>query len=103
VVIFFFGFEALFTRDSRVLSCVVSSYPKLEAAIGYYGDQTQLLLAPTAIRSLSNPFLSTCEPWENTVLLTCRHPHSVASSFYVMYLTLSLFSPRLTTQVGVEL
>ncbi len=29
VVIFLFGLEALLTRDSRVLSCVVSSSPKL--------------------------------------------------------------------------
>ncbi len=29
VVIFLFGLEALLTRDSRVLSCAVSSFPKL--------------------------------------------------------------------------
>jgi hypothetical protein len=29
VVIFLFGLKALLTRDSRVLSCVVSSSPKL--------------------------------------------------------------------------
>ncbi len=34
VVIFLFGLEALLTIDSRVLSCVVSSSPKLKTAIG---------------------------------------------------------------------
>jgi hypothetical protein len=29
MVIFLFGLEALLTRDSRVLSCVVSSSPKM--------------------------------------------------------------------------
>ncbi len=50
MVILLFGLEALFTRDSRVLFCAVSSSPKLKAAIGYFSDQTQFLLAPTAIR-----------------------------------------------------
>jgi hypothetical protein len=59
VVIFLFGLEALLTRDSRVLSCVVSSSPKLYTAIGSYSDQTQFLLAPTMIRPVSNPLLST--------------------------------------------
>ncbi len=86
MVIFLFGLEALFRRDSRVLSCVASSSPNQQAAIGYYGDQTLLLLASTAIRPVSNPLFSTCGPWEKTVLLTCRHPHSVALSFYIMSL-----------------
>jgi hypothetical protein len=51
------------------------------AAIGYYSDQTQFLLAPTVIRPVSNPLLSTCGPWENTALLKCRRPHCVAVSF----------------------
>ncbi len=34
--------------------------PKLKAAIGYFSDQTQFILAPTAIRPVSNPLLSTC-------------------------------------------
>jgi hypothetical protein len=84
VVIFLFGLEALFTRDSRVLSCAVSSSPKLWAAIGYYSDQTQFLLAPIASRPVSNPLLSTCGPWENTVLLKYRHPHCIALSFYII-------------------
>jgi hypothetical protein len=78
VVIFLFGLEALLTRDSRVLSCTVSSSPMLYTAIGYYSDQTQFLLAPTAIRPVSNPLFSTFGPWENTALVECRHPHCVA-------------------------
>jgi hypothetical protein len=62
VIIFLFGLEALFTRDSRVLFCAVSPSPKLKAAIGYFSDQTQFLLAPIAIRPVSNPLLSTCGP-----------------------------------------
>jgi hypothetical protein len=86
VVIFLFGLEALFTRDSRVLSCAVSSSPKLKAAISYYSDQTQFLLASTVITPVSNSLLSTCGPWENTVVLKCCHPHCVALSFYLMSL-----------------
>ncbi len=81
-LIFLFGLEALLTRDYRVLSCAISSSPKQQAAIGYYSDQTQFLLATTAFRPVFNPLLSTCGPWENTALLKCRHPHCVALSFY---------------------
>ncbi len=87
VVIFLFGLEALLRRDSRVLSYAASSSPKLWAAIGYYSDQTQFLLAPTVIRPVSNSLLSICGPLENTALLKCRHPHCVALSFYIMSLT----------------
>jgi hypothetical protein len=38
------------------------------------------------IRPVSNPLLSTCGHWENTVVLKCRHPHCVALSFYLMSL-----------------
>ncbi len=88
VVIFLFCLEALLTRDSRVLSCAVSSSPKLKAAIGCYSDQTQFLLASTVTRPVSNPLLSTCGLCKNTVLLKCRHPHCVALSFYIMSLVL---------------
>jgi hypothetical protein len=81
VVIFLFGLEALFTRDSRVLLCAVSSFPKVKAAIGYFSYQNHFLLAPTAIRPVSNPLLSSCGPWENTVLLKCRHPHCMHCLF----------------------
>jgi hypothetical protein len=70
-------------------SCHVLSPPLLNYSIGcfgYYGNQTQLLLAPGAIRPVSNPLVSTCGPWENTVMLKCRHPHFVALSFYIMSL-----------------
>jgi hypothetical protein len=57
VVIFIFGLEALFTRDSRVLFCAVSSSPKLKAAIGYYNDKTQFSISShsdqTSFRSSS--------------------------------------------------
>jgi hypothetical protein len=85
-MIFLFCLDALLTRDSRVLSYAVSSSPKLQAAIGYYSDETQFLLAPTVIRQVSNSLLSICGPWENTALLKCRHPHCVALSFYLMSL-----------------
>jgi hypothetical protein len=81
VIIFLFCLEALFTRDSRVLLCAVSSSLKLKAAIGDFSDQTHFLLAPTAIRPVSNPLLSSCGPWENTVLLKCRHPHCMHRLF----------------------
>jgi hypothetical protein len=38
VVIFLFGLDALFTRDSRVHSSAVLSLPQLLAAIGSYND-----------------------------------------------------------------
>jgi hypothetical protein len=86
VVIFFFGLEALFITDSRVLECAVSPSPKLQAAIGYYSNPSQFLLASPVIRPVSNPLLSTCGPWESNVLLKCRHPHCVALFFYFMSL-----------------
>jgi hypothetical protein len=39
-VIFLFGLDALFTRDSRAHSSVVLSLPQLLAAIGSYRDLT---------------------------------------------------------------
>jgi hypothetical protein len=39
----------------------------------------------TALRPVSNPLLSTCGPWENTVLLKCHHLHCVALSFYNVF------------------
>ncbi len=93
VVIFLFGLEALLTRDSRVLSYAASSSPKLQAAIGYYSDQTQFLLAPPVIRPVSNSLLSIFGPLENTALLKCRHPHCVALSFYIMSLVKTPVSP----------
>ncbi len=99
VVIFLFGLEALLTRNSKFLLCAVSSSPKLQAAISYYSDQTQFLLAPTAIRPVSNPLLSTCGPWENTALLKCCQPHCVALSFYIM----SLNSLRVATTFFLEI
>ncbi len=86
VVIFLFGLEVILIRHFRVLLCAVCSSPKLQATIGYYSDQTQFLLAPKAIRPVSNPILSTYGPWENTPLLKCRRPHCVALSFYIMSL-----------------
>ncbi len=95
MVIFLFGLEALLTRDSRVLACAVSFSPKLQAAIGHYSDQTQFLLAPTVIRPVSNPLVSTCGPWENTALLKCRHPHCVALSFYQSWARAFFYASRL--------
>jgi hypothetical protein len=94
VVIFLFVLEALLTKYYRVLSCAFSSSPKLQAAFGYYTDQTQFLLAPTVIRPVSNTLLSTCGPWENTALLKCRHLHCVALSFYIMSLLSTMVKSR---------
>ncbi len=92
----FMWFGGLLHKSSRVFPCTVSSFPKLQAAIGYYSKQTKFLLAPTAIRPVSNPLLSTCGPWENTVLLKCRHPHCVALSFYIMSLPQQLWTVQCT-------
>ncbi len=51
-------------------------------------SKTQFLLAPTVIRPVSIPLVSTCGPWENTALLKCHHPHCVALSFYIIFLSL---------------
>jgi hypothetical protein len=53
-----------------------------------YSDQTQFLLAPTAVRPVTNYLLSICGPLENTALLKCPHPHCIALSFNIISLIL---------------
>jgi hypothetical protein len=80
-VIFLFGLEAVFTRVSRAQSSAVSSRVSRAQssavfslpAVGSYRDQTNFPFFP----------LFCVGPGENTPLLKCRHPHSLALSFYI--------------------
>ncbi len=87
-VIFLFGLEALFTRDSRVHSSAVLFCAWTNGCYWLLQWSNQLLLAPIAIKPVSFLFSLPCGPWENTVMLKCRHPHSLAQSSYVMSLSM---------------
>ncbi len=59
MVIFLFGLEDLFTRDSRAQMCTVSSLPQTVGCCWLSWQSNQLLLVPTAIKPVYNSLLST--------------------------------------------
>ncbi len=70
VVIFLFGLEALFTRDSRALLYRMLSPPSSPNSYQLLWRSNQLLLAPTAIKPVYIIFSLACGPWEKNCFVT---------------------------------
>jgi hypothetical protein len=77
-VIFLFGLEDLFTKDSRAQLCAVSSLPQIVGCYWLSWRSNQLLFSPTAIKPVYYSPLSAMWAQGKYCFVNCHHPHSFA-------------------------